>query len=696
MLGDFGVLTADPAVLISGSASLVGKNTDPGTQYNHYLKMGPPRFRFNKDDRYTVTFKYRIVSTADDYPQGFEILMFSPSAMKENIWVKSLVVTGPPGMLGSAKFTFDLNGFSDYELVWNVISTGEIVIDDIEVFDRDMNLIASESFEIPTLNVAQAFLPSARVGQMYACSPAVAGDTGNLIRVVRAEGTLPKGLQVDPEGNIEGVPQQEGEYTLSLVFTDADGRLSRLSYGLTVVPEGHVSDYVVVGVENTDLNEVQYTYEPYTKAFRNPLKGMRPYAESARMHPWATLGRQYIAWNLIERNALDTVERIRDVTDKLVGDLPSYNIKIIPRVYLHWPPDRNYWPEDLKVGDYYSKQFEDRVLNLINKLGQAWDDDPRIAFIEMGIVGQWGEQHDPSFGNFEFDEPVRPVSFERSFAEAFEKSFPNKLVMYRYPRDFTGYPFGIYWDVFGAIGNGFWGNDAIGMAEELKKPERRDLWKTTPRGGEIDPTFLGYPSWDIGYFNTMVKEKSEYLVDIIKDLHWNHLAVLEYVDIDDEVLWEKGSAIQNALGYAITIEEAVISAQIWRSRLSIALTLNNTGSSPIYYNWPLQIALLDSMTRQPVWAGQWPNLDIRTWLPQETCSIKQSFTIPSLPDGEYIVAVSILDPSGMVPSIRFANENYYNGGYTPVGVTGVGCKPTEFIINGFDDLSADRSLYYVP
>ena len=32
---------------------------------------------------------------------------------------------------------------------------------------------------------------------------------------------------------------------------------------------------------------------------------------------------------------------------------------------------------------------------LVEKAGQAWDNDPRVAYVEMGIIGEFGEHHDP-------------------------------------------------------------------------------------------------------------------------------------------------------------------------------------------------------------------------------------------------------------------------------------------------------------
>ena len=47
-------------------------------------------------------------------------------------------------------------------------------------------------------------------------------------------------------------------------------------------------------------------------------------------------------------------------------------------------------------GDYSSDQFKRRALRLIQRLGTVWDNDPRVAYIELGLIGRWGEQHSPS------------------------------------------------------------------------------------------------------------------------------------------------------------------------------------------------------------------------------------------------------------------------------------------------------------
>ena len=78
-------------------------------------------------------------------------------------------------------------------------------------------------------------------------------------------------------------------------------------------------------------------------------------------------------------------------------------------------------------------------------------------------------------------------------------------------------------------------------------------------------------------------------------------------------------------------------------------------------------------------------------------SINESLEIgANVKPGKYIIAVSILDPAGMAPSLRFANTNYFEGGVHPVGFIGVGRRINDFALDpsGFNNIQSDKSLKY--
>jgi len=191
------------------------------------------------------------------------------------------------------------------------------------------------------------------------------------------------------------------------------------------------------------------TIEPgeYSRALRNPLKGFRS-RRGVFDHEWATLWHSYIRWKEIENDKNDEVDKIVKFCNQHWKDAKKYNIKIIPRVFLDWDEkDGNeYWPRDMKIGDYSSQQFRRRVVRLVRRLGQLWDNDPRVAFVEMGIIGHWGEHHHPN-----------PSSeMQDLLGLAFTRAFKNKLVMVRHPSEFRQYEFGIHNDSWACQTHGQW------------------------------------------------------------------------------------------------------------------------------------------------------------------------------------------------------------------------------------------------
>jgi len=498
----------------------------------------------------------------------------------------------------------------------------------------------------------------------------------------------PAGLQIDADGLLSGRIASAGTYVFDGIVTDAAGATARVLVRQPVVEQRSLPAPEPLTV--TDGMAIVRPRE-YELPFRNPLGGLRPRPEDAKQDLFASLTRKYFEWNLLERDENDGVERIKRITDEAFGDLPRYNIKAITRVYLVWPEPvlTRYWPSDLTPDDYSSPQFRERMKRLIANLGEAWNNDPRIAYIELGIIGYWGEHHHPRFNEL-------PREVEREMGDAFRAAFPDKLLMTRYIDDFIDYPFGMHWDVFGSIVkdgsiNNF--SDAVSAALQSRQPNK---WKTAPRGGEIAPDFVGEPDWSQTSRENVLRKNTPRLIDLIRTLHWNHLDAIGPYSPSDAELWDKVGQIQKALSYRFVIDEAKYTAAMpSSSELAVELKIRNAGVTPLYYNWPLEVALHDAETKRVVWRSTWDAIDVRTWLPGETTTLSGKFALPALSSKQYVVSLAILDPAGMVPAVRFANVNYWSGGRTPLGPISIGGSAPAAQLNDFDDLQSDRSLYYL-
>ncbi len=462
-------------------------------------------------------------------------------------------------------------------------------------------------------------------------------------------------------------------------------------------------------------NETQVSIKPkeYPGALRNPLKGFT--TTNVSDHPWASLSHTYIRWNELENNESDGIEKILSVSNQKWQSAAAKNMKVISRVYLHWDGDKKYWPEDMQEDDYTSAQFQARVQRLIERLGICWDNDPRVAFIELGIFGKWGEHHSPS--------PT--AQMQKLVGDAFARAFKNKKVSVRQNwQHFTQQPFGEYWDSW-AHYDQMWGH-----GNSIKKVnEEKGRYKETYVGGEVA---YNWGSWEIqpGATPTASVTIQKHRDFVTNSIRWLHCTQLKWITNYDQLNADarKGAEeIQKVFGYRYVID----SVEFWMNdSLNIEFSVTNMGSAPFYYNWPVEVALLDTLTNQPVWKSVLDSVDIRKWLPGEgwtdpewqyvgswqeyhpninwnsssewkwaeppaVNNVSGKFKIDVSP-GTYILSLAILDPAGNLPSMKFATGNYLKGGRHPMGLVDVGenkcyALPANF---PFDDPNSDKSLYY--
>ena len=257
--------------------------------------------------------------------------------------------------------------------------------------------------------------------------------------------------------------------------------------------------------------------EEYEHALPNPLKGFtnRGFRED---NEWATLVHSYIRWNQIENHESDDIDKIRQWCDTEWHGVSQRDQKVIPRVYLHWSGGQKYWPADMDPDDYTSEQFVQRVTRLVERLGIRWDTDPRVAHIEMGIIGKWGEHHSPS--------PTPEI--ERVLGDAFTAAFSHKRVLVRHPwREFVDYEFGAYWDS--------WAHASQMSSHGAGLASLTDRWRTNIIGGEVAYDWGRYKEQPGDSPTDTVSDPvhRDFLIDTIRSLHCMQLRwVADYDQTD--------------------------------------------------------------------------------------------------------------------------------------------------------------------
>ena len=423
----------------------------------------------------------------------------------------------------------------------------------------------------------------------------------------------------------------------------------------------------------------------------------------------------YIGWNEIETCESDGVQKIREVTDALWKDLPARNETVIPRLVLV-DARGSYVPADLpafkseKANWRESAWYTDavvkaRIQRLIARLGEVWDNDPRVACVEMGIQGKyaehWGLAQMPEFAVW--------------MSEQFTQAFHHKKILFRNVGEPTwgqdtavlkqisrDFPFGFYQDSFGF-------DKYESELAAIAALDHANRWKYAVMSGEIRTWCNPIMTTD-GRDNLRGRALAT-LLDWTRVAHsssmgWDH-------NFPNPAGSAGGEAMRGALGYHFVITQY---QQPLRAEpgglLDVSFSVKNTGSAPFYYPWPVQVALVDERTRQTVFAQTLPD-DIRQWLPGSNWdSPTQAYRQPppvsqvsarlklpaGLPVGAYLLTLAILNPEGgNLPAVRFEIQNYWAGGLHPMGRLGVGMNAATPAVDPatFFTLAIDPAVHYL-
>ncbi len=481
---------------------------------------------------------------------------------------------------------------------------------------------------------------------------------------------------------------------------------------------------IIINLKYARAQSLNTVYpQEYTNALRNPNKGFLNNPNQLDDYPYPTVVRARFKWNELENNESDGVEKIIAHCNNAWKGYEDRNIRVIPHVYIDWN-DQNgneYWPQDIvdKLGYptwdkryWQSDLVKDRIVKLIYKLGEAWDNDPRVAWVNTAIIGYWGEQENPVGVNEE--------GYVALMGEAFKKVFKNKKLAVRNQKywDPEGYEFGVQWGSFAHPGqkNGSWA----------------DIQRTNAEGRYLIEVVAGEVAYNWGYdkFEPVYGENptitlgtdqyTDYMIDVIKELHCTGLSWIASYKTDGSdgtdpaVVRANASKIQKAFGYRFVIPEFSCSSRADQGdSLKIKFTVQNTGSAPFYANWQTAFVLIDESTHKIVWQQTLPGVDSRTWHPGKNYNytshqydvaaplneISASLAVPdSIAAGQYMAGITILEPFSETPGIFFAVENFLKESQTqPLCRIAIGedLSGSQTInSNLFDDPLNDDERYY--
>ena len=295
----------------------------------------------------------------------------------------------------------------------------------------------------------------------------------------------------------------------------------------------------------------------------------------------------------------------------------------VVRVYIEYPGNASGLPTHL-VGDvpcqtysdfgggcspdYDDPELVEAMLGLIEAMGARYDADPRLGFLQVGLLGFWGEWHTwPHVDWFPSQETQQAV------LSAYDAAFATTQLQVRLPHaNAPSLRMGFHDDSFAysTIGDVDWFFLPI-----LEAAGADSRWQEVAIGGELRPELQG-SIFDEAY------EVGEYAQDFDACVQATHVTYLlnysAYSEggtgyMEDER--ERAEAAALTLGYQFELTGASLAATGLLDdtvKIEVSVVLSQTGVAPFYY--PLGLQLNADGLAQPASSGE----DLQTLLPGES------------------------------------------------------------------------------
>jgi hypothetical protein len=405
-------------------------------------------------------------------------------------------------------------------------------------------------------------------------------------------------------------------------------------------------------------HEFSFTYQPAPPG--NPLKGLMPYSGYYSTFPysmeWSYLplrslmtGPTTFNWSSLDTLLANDAARGHQTTFRVYLDYPTLSTGI-PQYLLNdglaTYSYTNYGNSTSVSPDYENPPLDQAMTNFIAALGARYDGDPRIGFVELGLLGFWGEWH-----TFPVTNLFASVQVQNEVIAAYTNAFHKTRLLVRYPTvvgsfDPNALTLGNHddsfaYDTIAPPDYNFLG--LMATANELNK------WLTQPIGGEVYPP-LQPCAWDQqldcvtgsqDFSNCVVASHASWMLD-------------QYVFDPGFSGTQQDMALAAAqqLGYELYVSNAIVSDVSGSGPLNIGVDIQNTGVAPFYYNWPIQFAALNGSSEiVQTWTTPWT---LSSVIPGTNIIWSFSQPKPGLPTGQYTLLMGVQNPLTNGIPLRFA------------------------------------------
>ena len=407
----------------------------------------------------------------------------------------------------------------------------------------------------------------------------------------------------------------------------------------------------------------------------NPLKGLVPYKGDVRDRFPHSMEFQYLPLSALvvgkERYDWSPLEN-------LLNEIAGRGHCAVFRVFLEYPGQKNAiprylvesglkvvrWlntntqplpPTEIETPDYSDPRLRDALKSFIAALGSRYDNDPRIGFITAGLLGTWGEWHD-----YPRNELFASLAVQDEVMTAYETAFRKTPILLRYPAGPGGSGhapnaarrFGYHDDSFA------WATLDTGKPSDswfylpaLKSAGRDALekWKRFPIGGEIRPE-----AWGKVFDTDPGDAQIQNFRACVAQTHATWLMDSGmFAKRQSDARIQRATAEVQRMGYEFHIAD-VATEPIRAGKLPIAVSVENRGVAPFYYDWPIEFALLaEGKKIARVWKGQGKLVGR---LPGRASPVwAETLDLSGIVPGRYRLLVRAVNPLKNGLPLRFAN-----------------------------------------
>jgi hypothetical protein len=298
-----------------------------------------------------------------------------------------------------------------------------------------------------------------------------------------------------------------------------------------------------------------------------------------------------------------------------------------------------------RIPDYEDPRLRAALTNYIAELGARYDGDPRIAFIEAGLLGSWGEWRTFSAASklFASDKVQREVL--AAYAAAFKKT----KVLLRFPDAVNAkQPFGYHddWFAWTTLGPSSY---SFVVRSERAGPEALNKWRTHPIGGRLHP-YVSKCAWDDA---SCVPPEQDFMrsLETVR-LSWLRDGGMVFQPEFSGAARERALAAARRMGYELHIAQAEIATGSGQSP-RVKLRIENRGVAPFYYDWPVELGAIDANGKLvSMWRTDWALSSVQ---PDQPLQWESEVSREKLSPGGYKLLLRVVHPLPKGKPLRFAN-----------------------------------------